>query len=664
MSEHLDKTLNDKAPEAPVFEVAVVYSKPKHEENESKTSSLFKDSAVQRFAEELRNRGLLLEDVEGSSEHFLKIAAPVEVLGRMAETLQIRKATHIGLDVPFEWDKKDAFVRQSEDHSLFSWTERHKCLHSLLYGVVNPTDKDVVLRISGETKELIWKPGESLLSKLMSTKVIKDVLILHEENKRKELLHNWALKWGDFTSQPIDSIYSYFGPKVAIYFTFLGMYTHWLLYPSIIGIFFYYTDLGAWESIVPPLFSMLAVSWAVLFLQFWKRKNAALLARWNQSSTFEKELGTALPWSSNDPVAQTTSRTLGVSKAEKQVFQKEEWAEHFRSFQNNAVVMGGILCLQLPFEITYAHLNYILKSKTLNFLVTGIYLMMIQYFTTIGGKFAVRLTKSERYPNKEAEANSLIYKVFGVYFMQSYIGLFYHALFQRDFIMLRQFLIQRLVISQIINNITENLIPYISYRRNKHNTLQTEKDAKKDCEERSKNHMARIEKEFLKPLYTASIENDMEDGLFDDFLELALQFGMVAMFASAFPLVFAFAFINNIVEIRSDALKLLLMLRRPVPRMAYSIGAWLNIFQFLGVIAICTNCALLVCLYDQQGAWTIEPGLAAILFMEHVLLLVKFGFSCFVPEEPAWVRAKKLNSKVIRAQFSKRILHNLDGELS
>ena len=36
---------------------------------------------------------------------------------------------------------------------------------------------------------------------------------------------------------------------------------------------------------------------------------------------------------------------------------------------------------------------------------------------------------------------------------------------------------------------------------------------------------------------------------------------------------------NNVTEIRADALKLLAMLKRPVPRAAATIGAWLNIFQ-------------------------------------------------------------------------------------
>ena len=56
------------------------------------------------------------------------------------------------------------------------------------------------------------------------------------------------------------------------------------------------------------------------------------------------------------------------------------------------------------------------------------------------------------------------------------------------------------------------------------------------------------------------------------------------------------------------------------------------LFQFLIVMSICTNCVLLVCLYDREGKWNISPGLAAILLMEHALLLIKFLFSHIVPE--------------------------------
>lgn len=40
-----------------------------------------------------------------------------------------------GIDILFEWDQVDAFVRQP-DGSLFSWRERFCCFHHLIYGIV------------------------------------------------------------------------------------------------------------------------------------------------------------------------------------------------------------------------------------------------------------------------------------------------------------------------------------------------------------------------------------------------------------------------------------------------------------------------------------------------------------------------------------------------
>ena len=63
-------------------------------------------------------------------------------------------------------------------------------------------------------------------------------------------------------------------------------------------------------------------------------------------------------------------------------------------------------------------------------------------------------------------------------------------------------------------------------------------------------------------------------------LELALQFGMIMMKFHNLQ--------NNITEIRTDALKLLAMLKRPVPRATTMIGAWLNIFQVLNYLDLRT----------------------------------------------------------------------------
>ncbi|XLR58074.1 hypothetical protein HN51_012444 [Arachis hypogaea] len=79
-------------------------------------------------------------------------------------------------------------------------------------------------------------------------------------------------------------------------------------------------------------------------------------------------------------------------------------------------------------------------------------------------------------------------------------------------------------------------------------------------------------------------------------------------------------------------------------------------------MSICTNCALLAWLFDEEGKWKIEPGLVVILIMEHALLLIKFGFSRLVPSEPAWVRAAcAKNSSQARDMYTKRLLRTISG---
>lgn len=623
------------------FEVAIVV--PKRKEDGACESR----DCVEYLVERLERNGLIVERVNGISDEFIKLAAPMRTLGRAAAELQIKKLTYVGVDLPFDWDQVTAFVRQP-DGSLFSWCERYICFRHLIYDIVNKSEADLTLVFDG--KEYLFKRNESILKRMEKKGIVKQVFPLHDEPRRKQLIRSWALNWLDFTWQPIDEIYSYFGTKIATYFAFLGMYTRWLFFPAGFGLAIQMIDFGSMQLFALPAFFIFIISWAAFFFQFWKRKNSALLARWgmdNERDSFDECKG------------ETVKKLDRDKPMEKKTLQRDEWLGLLLKIRNNAIIVIGIICLQLPFELAYAHLYEVAVSVVLKYVLTAIYLLAIQYYTKIGGKVSAVLIKYENNHGEESSADSLVYKVFGLYFMQSYIGLFYHTLLHRDLTTLRQVLIQRLIVSQVLENVIENSFPYLKYSYKKYKAVRKKKHVKGSVVEKSV-LATRVEKEYLKPSYTASIGEDLEDGLFDDFLELALQFGMIMMFACAFPLLFCFAALNNVTEIRTDALKLLVMLKRPVPRAAATIGAWLNIFQFLIVMAICTNCVLLVCLYDQEGKWRIEPGLAAILIMEHALLLIKFGFSHFVPEEPAWVKANRVRN-VARGVYSKQLLRSISN---
>lgn len=81
--------------------------------------------------------------------------------------------------------------------------------------------------------------------------------------------------------------------------------------------------------------------------------------------------------------------------------------------------------------------------------------------------------------------------------------------------------------------------------------------------------------------------------IFYEYNELMIQYGYMTMFATAFPLASLFALVNNILEIRVDALKIVFATKRPIQEGASDIGTWLSVLEFMSVIAVMTNAAII-----------------------------------------------------------------------
>lgn len=47
---------------------------------------------------------------------------------------------------------------------------------------------------------------------------------------------------------------------------------------------------------------------------------------------------------------------------EKEIFQRNEWFGRLMRFRNDALVILSIICLQLPFEVAYAHTYEVTES--------------------------------------------------------------------------------------------------------------------------------------------------------------------------------------------------------------------------------------------------------------------------------------------------------------
>lgn len=70
---------------------------------------------------------------------------------------------------------------------------------------------------------------------------------------------------------------------------------------------------------------------------------------------------------------------------------------------------------------------------------------------------------------------------------------------------------------------------------------------------------------------------------------VVIQYSFTTIFVAAFPLAPLLAFFNNLFEIRLDAIKMMRLRRRIVPRKANDIGIWLQVLEAIGILAVIGN---------------------------------------------------------------------------
>lgn len=133
-----------------------------------------------------------------------------------------------------------------------------------------------------------------------------------------------------------------------------------------------------------------------------------------------------------------------------------------------------------------------------------------------------------------------------------------------------------------------------------------------------------------------------------DYMEIAIGYGYLILFAAAFPLVPLIAFFLAGLELIVDAWKLCNITRRPFPERASSIGIWMDIIQALSFIGSISNVAILVFtnnvfdLDNRADQWLV------FFVLEHCLILVKAAINMYIPNIPQEVQqGQKWGERVV-----------------
>ncbi|CAF1178848.1 unnamed protein product [Rotaria sordida] len=304
-------------------------------------------------------------------------------------------------------------------------------------------------------------------------------------------------------------------------------------------------------------------------------------------------------------------------------------------------VVAGIVIYRLSVSAAFNSIDremWIYRWKPIIVPITGalinlIIILILQYFYEI---LAIWLTNVELHRTDKTYEASLTIKMFLFQFVNYYASIFYIALIKPLIIYKPTYLdrhskafrfeecdvsgcvwelsIQLIIImigKQLISNIWEF---YFSKLWNMCRKRITFRHTVRQINERNAK-MKKLDEQILTINLKRSYEEDFLlqpfelTTLFYEYLEIILQFGFVTFFCLSFPLAPLFAFINNIFEIRIDALKVVKEFRRPVARRAMGIGTWNSILTIMAKITVLSNAFLIAITSEyiprQVYYWTI-----------------------------------------------------------
>ena len=140
---------------------------------------------------------------------------------------------------------------------------------------------------------------------------------------------------------------------------------------------------------------------------------------------------------------------------------------------------------------------------------------------------------------------------------------------------------------------------------------------------------------------------------FEDYTEMVIQYGLVSMFVSSFPLLPIIAFCETTLEIRVDAYKLCLTTRRPFPTGAQGIGVWQHYLNCLTRLALVMNTALYLFTADNCTSWPLETKLVVFFGSSLTLCLVFELILRGFPDVPSWISNIQRRHEFIAQRYLK-----------
>ncbi|XP_019713375.1 anoctamin-1a isoform X2 [Hippocampus comes] len=360
-------------------------------------------------------------------------------------------------------------------------------------------------------------------------------------------------------------------------------------------------------------FSVFMALWAVLFMEHWKRRQMRLNYVWDLTGFGEEEQDHNRAEYEVRVMQKALRQENSISKDEKV---KLTCTDRLPAYLTTVAMMAFMI--SVTFAIVFGVVLYRITIKTalhvssypaarenvratVKTTAAIINVIIIIILDEIYGAVARWLTVLEVPKTDKSFEERLIFKTFVLKFVNAFTPIVYLAFFRGRLVgrpgnylyvvgsyrmeecahagclmeLCIQLCITMLGKQFIQNNLFEIGIPKLKKMLHKKKSAMDSKQQEeliKTLPQHEKDH-------FLCPFA----------GLNPEYMEMIIQFGMVTLFVASFPLAPLFALLNNVIEIRLDAKKFVMELRRPIAGRAKNIGIWYNLLRGLSKVAVIVN---------------------------------------------------------------------------
>lgn len=361
-------------------------------------------------------------------------------------------------------------------------------------------------------------------------------------------------------------------------------------------------------------FAMFMAIWATLFLELWKRHRAIHVSKWKVYDWCEEE---------EELIMDIVNDRFCKLK-------------QFRHSYLRSTLVLALVTLMLMIIIGLAHALVVFRVVAAPLMSEGewefikdhantvavmlgavLHYLTIQIMTRVNRWVSLKLCEIEKTNSFAATERSFTVKMFTFQFFTLFSSLFYVAFFlgringhPGNYVRIAGYRLEEchpsgcltdlfiqmaviMLLKQTLNNIFEFTVPWLKSLFNRNTSKKLQRKCGYCYRKACRDDQGRIEpcdicklRDWLRNYHLANTD---AFSLFNEFLEMVVQFSFTTIFVAAFPLAPLLALINNIFEIRLDAIKMVRLERRLVPRKTNDIGVWTNVLEAIGVLAVIAN---------------------------------------------------------------------------